>query len=108
LGTQGHDHVEGRSHIRAKTLRPHDAGDGERHSFQDERASDDVSRPTKTALPEPIANDGDRSVRPTPAAVVLCSEGAAQDRPNTEAVEVLPARPETVHQLSSPVGCQAE
>ncbi len=50
-------------------------------------------------LPEAVADDGDRAVRPAAASIVLWREGAAQNRRGAEDVEEPTARPDAVDQF---------
>jgi len=93
-------HPDGRGHVE----RPADHGaeergrghpdDGEWDSVQGEGAADHVGRSRQSALPEGVADDGHRAVRPTVAKVVVRGQGAPENRGHPHEFEEAATDPE--------------
>ena len=78
FGVQRRDDVERATHFRAEESAGHHTDDRERHHVQPDHAADHVGRTAKSALPEGVADDGDRSVRASAAAIVHIRERATE------------------------------
>jgi hypothetical protein len=91
-----HD-VERPSDVDAKEVGWRHADDRVGHAIDRQRLSDRICRATEPRLPEPVADDRNRPVRPAAARVVRLAERASEDRLHAEPLEETPARPDAVY-----------
>ena len=108
LGADRDGHVERAADVDAEELRRRDANDRERHAFHGQRAADRVGGAVEAALPEAVADDRDRPVRPATAAVVSFGDRSAEDGGHAQQVEHPSADPQAVDDLGLSTARQIE
>ncbi len=70
LRFERHRHVECAADIETLELRRRHADDRDRCAVDDERCTDDAVSPCEAPLPESVADDRDRAVRPASGPIV--------------------------------------
>src|SRR5207302_1120471 len=80
-------------------IRRHGADDGERDPIERHPPADDVEGGAKPALPERVADDGDRAVRTAAGLIVGAGERPADERRDAERVEHARRSPDAVDEF---------
>src|SRR4029453_14279214 len=95
----GNDHVEAVAHVGSEESPRHDTDHGERHAFEREALSYHVARAAEAALPEWVANHGDRTIGAAAADIVCLCERASDDWTDAEGIEEARRRPRALATL---------
>src|SRR5437764_14842407 len=99
LGGDRHGNVERVADFGSEEIRSCDADDRKRNSLDVEALPDDVGGATIPALPERVADDRDRPVRPSAPPIIRFGERPTENCGDAECVEDARAGPDPVHEL---------
>ena len=87
LGAERRRHIEGAADLHAAEITIGDADDRERVPIERDRCADHIGAAAEFALPEPVAQNRYRPIRPAAAPVIVGREGPAEMRGHAERVE---------------------
>jgi hypothetical protein len=99
LGANRDCHIERSPDFRAEELGRCDSDNRVAHPLHHQRVADDIGASAEAPLPEAVADDGNRTVRPAAASIVVWRECAPQNCRGAEDLEEPTARPHAVDQF---------